>query len=361
MDIATLESNLKAGKLNSIYLLYGEERFLLDNCVKKINKLFGETINGINYIQIDNNNVTEIIADIETPAFGYLQKLIIAKNTGLFQKAKRGKANTSENENSEINEKEKSKSGSNKKEESKFENRLAQYIDENLDMINNSVILVFIEEDADKNALYKEIEKVGCVCNFERQKPIDLAKRLKAICNAYKVNIDSSTLNYFIECCGTSLQDLINEIRKQIEYVGKNGTITKQNIDLLAIKQFESIIFDLTDSLGKRDISEALQVLRNLIAAKEPIQKIFITLYNHFKKIYITKIAIKEKLNIAESLKLKPNQTFLTNKYTMQSKYFKEDELRKILQEFIDLDYKVKNGVIDLNVGLEAILSVYCS
>lgn len=361
MDIAILESNLKAGKLDSIYLLYGEERFLLDNCVKKINKLFGETINGINYIQIDNNNVAEIIADIETPAFGYPQKLIIAKNTGLFQKVKRGKATTSEDESHEINGKEKGKDQSNKKEESKFENRLAQYLDENLNMIKDSVILVFIEDEVEKNTLYKEIEKIGCVCNFERQKPVDLAKRLKAICNAYKVNIDNSTLNYFIECCGTSLQDLINEIRKQIEYVGENGTITKQTIDLLAIKQFESIIFDLTDSLGRRNISDALKVLRNLIAAKEPVQKIFITLYNHFKKLYITKIAIKEKLNIAESLKLKPNQTFLTNKYTMQSKYFKEEELRKILQEFIDLDYKVKNGVIDLNVGLEAILCTYCS
>lgn len=346
MDIATLESNLKAGKLNNVYLLYGEERFLLDNCVKKINKLFGETINGINYIQIDNNNVTEIIADIETPAFGYPQKLIIAKDTGLFQKAKKGKA-VAETKNS--------------KEDNKFANKLATYIDENINMIKDSVILVFIENEAEKNDLYKEIEKVGCVCNFERQKPIDLAKRIKTICNAYKVNIDNSTLNYFIEVCGTSLQDLINEIRKQIEYVGENGTITKQTIDLLAIKQFESIIFDLTDSLGKRNISEALQVLKNLIYAKEPIQKIFITLYNHFKKIYITKIAIREKLNIAESLNLKPNQTFLTNKYTMQSKYFKEDELRKILQEFIDLDYKVKNGAIDINIGLEAILCRYCS
>lgn len=349
MDIATLENNLKAGKLDNIYLLYGEERFILDNCVKKINKLFGDVINGINYIQIDNNNVTEIIADIETPAFGYPQKLIIAKDTGLFQKAKRGKAGSE------------AKVTSNKKDDNKFENKLATYIDENINMIRESVILVFIENEADKNELFKTIDKVGCVCNFERQKPIDLAKRIKAICNAYKVNIDSSTLNYFIESCGTSLQDLINEIRKQIEYVGTNGTITKQTIDLLAIKQFESIIFDLTDSLGKRNISEALQVLKNLIYAKEPIQKIFITLYNHFKKIYITKVAIREKLNIAESLNLKPNQTFLTNKYTMQAKYFKEEELRKILQEFINLDYKVKSGSMDLNIGLESILCRYCS
>ena len=98
MEIATLENNLKAGKLNSIYLLYGEERYLLDNCLKKIGKLFGEKINGINYIQIDNNNVSEIIQDIETPAFGYSKKLIVAKDTGLFQKSakRKKKAESSE-------------------------------------------------------------------------------------------------------------------------------------------------------------------------------------------------------------------------------------------------------------------------
>ena len=100
MDITALENELKAGKLNNIYLLYGEERFLLDNNVKKIKKLFGETVNGINYIQIDNTNVSEIIADIETPAFGYPQKLIVAKDTGLFQKPKRGKSATTEEKTS---------------------------------------------------------------------------------------------------------------------------------------------------------------------------------------------------------------------------------------------------------------------
>ena len=39
ISIENLENELKAGKLNNIYLLYGEERFLLDNNVKKIKKL----------------------------------------------------------------------------------------------------------------------------------------------------------------------------------------------------------------------------------------------------------------------------------------------------------------------------------
>ena len=303
-------------------------------------------INGINYIQIDSNNIQEIISDIETPAFGYPTKLIIAKDTGLFQKSTRKNKKVEETP---------------KKDENKFEKKLADYIKENISTIQDGVILLFVEQDADKNALYKAIDELGIVCNFEKQKPAELAKRIKAICNAYKVNIDGQTINYFIESCGTSLADLINEIRKQIEYVGENGTITKETIDLLGIKQFESIIFDLTDNLGKKNIEESLKVLKNLIYAKEPIQKIFITLYNHFKKLYITKIAVNENLNLAESLNLKANQTFLAGKYRMQSGYFKEAELKKLLKEFIDLDYKVKNGMMDINVGLESILCRYCS
>ena len=157
------------------------------------------------------------------------------------------------------------------------------------------------------------------------------------------------------------MQDLINEIRKLIEYVGENGKIQKEDIDKLSIKKLESVIFDLTDNLGKKDITKSLEVLKNLIYAKEPLQKILITLYNHFKKLYITKIALRQNKDIIESLKLKPNQTFLVNKYKMQSKYFKEEELRNILKQMCDLDYNYKNGLIDLEVGLEGILCVYCS
>lgn len=156
------------------------------------------------------------------------------------------------------------------------------------------------------------------------------------------------------------MQDLINEVRKQIEYAGENGTITKESIDLLCIKKIESIIFDLTDNLGKKNISKALKVLNNLIYTKEPVQRILITLYNHFKKLYMVKLCEKYNRNIIESLNLKANQTFLVSKYKTQANYFKEDELRKILEELINLDSNYKIGLIDLNVGLEAILCRYC-
>lgn len=294
---------------------------------------------GINYIQIDETNVEELISDLQTPAFGYEKKLVIVKNSGLLKKE--GKR-----ENSKLKE---------------LKEKVTKYFTENIEDIKEFNIVIFIEEEIEKNNLYKLLEKKGKVCAFEKQTPAQIASRLKAIFNAYKVNIDDITLKYLIETCGTSMQELINESRKLIEYTGENGIVKKHDIDLLCIKEVEAVIFTLTDSLGKKDIRNALETLKNLIYNKEPIQKILITLYNHFKKLYFTNLALEEKRDIAGALNLKPNQIFLASKYKAQAGYFEKEELRSVIEEFIMLDKNSKIGLIDLNVGLEAILSKYCS
>lgn len=155
---------------------------------------------------------------------------------------------------------------------------------------------------------------------------------------------------------GTNLQILINEARKLIEHAGTGGTIEKIDVDNLAIKKTDSVIFDLTDNLGAKKVGEAMQILDNLVYQKEPLQKILIMLYNHFKKLYFCKLAVKLKRDVATSLSLKPNQTFLVNKYKKQASYFTEEELEKILNEFNNLDYNSKIGKIDIDIGLRSIL-----
>lgn len=337
VKIEELEKNLKSNNISSLYLLYGKEKYLIDSSIKKIKNLFGECMKGINYISIDAESISKIVDELSMPAFGYPKKLIIARNTGLFKKEAKKKQ-------SEI---------------ANIKNSINSYIIENIENIKETAILIFAEEEADKTDLYGTIDKYGIVCEFSPQKPIELKNRLMQICKAYKVNVNDSTLQYFIECCGTDMQTLINEIRKLIEYAGENGTITKELIDTLSIKQIESVIFDLTDNLGQKKVKEALDVFHNLIYAKEPIQKILITLYNHFKKLYIVKLCGKYNKDIATSLKLSPNQMFLINKYKNQARFFKEQELENITKELRNLDYKYKIGLIDIEIGLEAILCAY--
>ena len=313
-----------------VYLLFGEDEYLRNEYVKKIKKSFGILQLGINYVQIDESNKGNIISDIETPAFGFEKKLIIAKDTGLFKK------------------------------KDSLADKIAEYLKDNIENLQD-VELVFIEKEVDKNGLYNVINAKGKVEEFKEQTLPMLIKKVKQIANSYGVEIKENVAQYFLECVGTNMSDIINEIRKLIEYAGKGGEIKKEDIDSLSIKKSESIIFDLTDNLGKKNIKNALEVLNNLIYAKDPIQRILVMLYNHFKKLYIIKLAVEENKNVAQSLNLKPNQSFLVGKYSMQAKYFQKDEIRKLLEELINIDALSKSGEVDINIGLESVLCNYCS
>lgn len=331
-NVLDLENDLKNQNLHGIYVLYGEEKYLQQEYLKKIKKIFGELSLGINYILIDENNIETLISDIETPAFGYPKKLIIIRNSNLFKKDCK----------------------------SPMKDKFKKYIYENFEIIEESCVIVFIEETIHKFDFYKTLEKNATIIETKPLKPVEIKNKLKKICTMYKVNIQDQNLNYLLEIAGTNMQNLINEIRKLIEFAGENGEIKKEDIDKLAIKDMQAIIFDLTDYLGSKNTQKALIVLDNLIYNKEPLQKIIITLYNHFKKLYIVKLSLIEKRDIAEVLALKPNQIFLIGKYKKQAEYFSIEEFEKILKELIDLDYKSKNGMIDLDIGLKSILCKNC-
>lgn len=231
MTVEALENELKDGKLNSIYVLYGEETYLLESSVKKIKKLFGEKQLGINYIELDDETViNSLMPEIQTPPFGYDKKMIIIKNSGLLKKETKKKvAGLKE-----------------------LRDTLEKYLKENSDEIKQNLLLIFVEESIDKLNITKQIEAIGgTLCEFGFQKPIQIEKRLTAICNAYKVNVESGAIKELIEVSGTNMQDLINEVRKLIEYAGDGGTITKKSVEALAIRTLDSNIFDLTDNLRK--------------------------------------------------------------------------------------------------------------
>ncbi len=312
-----------------VYLLYGEDNYLKNEFVKKAKKSFGELQLGINYIQIDESNVNNVISDIETPAFGYERKMIIVKNANLMQK------------------------------KNAISDKLSEYLNDADKQILDSIELIIVEDSVEKNALFNTISKIGMIKEFNEQKIGQLITKVKSISAAYGVQIQENVAQYFIECTGTNMEDIINEIRKLIEYAGKGGTIKKEDIDSLTIKKSESVIFDLTDNLGKKNIHEAINVLHDLIYAKEPVQKILVMLYNHFKKLYIVQLSNGQ--NVAQNLKLKPNQTFLVSKYQNQAKFFTQDEIRNLLNEFMYIDEASKSGNLDINVGLESVLCRYCA
>ena len=347
-----LDSELNSGKLGFLYLIYGTENYIIENDLKKIVKVFGEAQSGINYLKFDDTNIDNLIPNIETPAFGYQKKLLIVRNSGLFKKKK--------SSDSEEKDKEKDKDKSSKKKETDKSKIIAEYLEENEKVINDSVVIVFVEEEVTKNSLFNYILKNGKVCEEKELSLSEINRVVSDLCNRSKVRIDYPNVVYFVQCVGNNMQNIISELGKLVRYVGIGGEITKKDIDDLTIKQIDSYIFDMTDAIGKRNMKKALEILNNMIYMRQQVQMILIILYGHFKDLYLTKICIRENRDIVSNLGLTPNKTFLVKRYREQASYFKEEELKKILFELIDLDVSIKNGSIDPEVGIQTILCTYC-
>ena len=387
MAVSNLEQQLSKKILQPVYVFYGEEKYLIENNINKIKKIFGTLQEGINYCTFDATNIDNIISEIETPCFGYERKLIIVKNANLLSKktSKKNTAKSSKDDELDNNENMTKTSKIEKNEKDSISSKLAQYMEENFKTIQESVILIIVEDKIDKCTLLNTLKKFEnsiaaseqdikgenilsnsnftcgnkvMICEFQKLKLNELVNWLKKVCDLYKVQVEKSTLEYLVETSGTSMQNLLNEIRKIIEYVGEGGKITKKEIELLAIQEVDNIIFNLTDNLGTKNIKNALDILHDLIYMKEPLQSIMINLYRHFKKLYYVKISEKDggTQNIAEVLDLKPNQMFLVSKYKRQATFFKEEELRKFLKGMLELDESYKNGNIDLLIGLETLI-----
>ena len=68
-----------------------------------------------------------------------------------------------------------------------------------MDIINGNVNIIFYETEVDKNNVFDAVNKNGIVCECTELSQMQLIKRLKQICNGYKVNVNENVLAYLIE------------------------------------------------------------------------------------------------------------------------------------------------------------------
>ena len=311
--------------MENLYLISGDDEYEKANYIEKIKEQFCDLKKGINFIQIDKDNLHTLDQELSTYSFFNEPKLIIVK----IQK----KANDED--------------------ESKAKKEwLTDDLEEKILNKIETITLVFIEEGSSKGKLNKLITKNGKVIVFDKKKPNELASWACDFAKEQNVLLGKAEAVYLVDLCGSNKQVLANEILKLVDYI-ENKQITKADIDKMCIKTSEIIIFDLTDSYGKKDIKATLKYLEDLLENKEPLQKILIMITKHFKSLLLAKIALEQGKNVAAELGINP---YPAKKYSDQSKNFSKEELIKIFKGLAQLDVDSKIGKIDLKIGMQKII-----
>lgn len=314
--------------MENIYLITGDDLFEREKEVNKIKEQFGELVKGINFITIEKETIHLLNGEVTTYPFGFEKKLIIVNIVS--------KASSSED-------------GAGKYDW--FDDELTENILNSLDMN----VIVFVGDFPVRSRIYKFVSQNGkCIeCNSPKSKK-DIAPWVISTAKQFNKVITVADANYMIQTCGADKLMLYNEIQKLVDYVGEKNEISKQDIEKVGIRTLETIIFDLTDSVGTRNISNTLRLLDELLQQKEPLQKILIMIARHFKSLLITKLCLNENRNLSEELNTK--FPFIINKYKEQARKFTCEELENVLVDLAELDMDSKVGKIDLKIGLEITL-----
>ena len=313
--------------MEHLYLISGDNEYEKNKYLENIKSSFGTLTKGINYIQIDKDNMYMLEQELSTYSFLCENKLIVVK----IQKKEK-----------DIEETQSSK-----------KDWLTKEVEEQIRMKLDFIWLVFYEENGTNTKLYKLINECGRCVSFEKSKPYEITKWIIENAKKYNVIIDKNNAEYLLEICGTDKVFLDNEINKLANSISEEEKITKELIEKMCVKTSEIIIFDLIDCIGSKNSKIALKYLDELIENKEPIQKIMIMVFKHFKMLLLAKEALRERKDVAKELNVKP---YPAKKYSEQSRNFTEQELIKIIKQLAILDVDSKNGKMDLKIGLQKII-----
>jgi len=325
MDQKTLMSNLKAGKFEKVYLLYGEERYLVSHYTRAIQEAVGDEI----YSDVFDESaaVHDIIMAAETLPFLSDRRLIIVQNSRLFA--------TGRKDDSE---------------------KMAEY----LAKVPDHTIIVFKESDVDRRGkMFKQMSKIGCVIECSPPTPQTLATWVTRLAKENGKIIAPPISHQFVRTVGADMSLLSQEMAKLVSYCADSAEITAADISMICTHTLESRIFDLTKAIGNGRVSDALAMYRNMLIMKESPLMILSMIIRQFRIMLLVKCAKEKGMTIMQSAQELGLRDFMVQEALGHGGRFTTNDLLDALKDCQDADARIKTGLVSPEFGVEMLIIKY--
>lgn len=323
--MSIIDEDIKNGKLNHIYLVYGAESFLRKQYKERLKKVLAPDDDSMNYSYFEGKDISagEVIDLAETMPFLSDKRAIIIENSPFFK---------SEGE------------------------KIAEY----LNAVPDTTYLVFVEESVDKRSkLYKAILKNGCVVEAAGLSEDKIITWILGILKKDNKKITQNTMHYLLGKIGTDMENIRSEVEKLICYCYDRDVITNEDIDAVCTTQISNQIFEMLDAMANKRQKVALQLYYNLLALKEPPMRILFLIGRQFNLLLQARL-LKQKgygdRAIAEKIGVPP---FAATKYLNQAGKFKIADLRQAVAECVEADEAVKSGNRNDRLSVELLIIKY--
>ena len=206
--------------------------------------------------------------------------------------------------------------------------------------------------------IHKMIPTVISRCqrfDFRRLTLPEIIKRLEIIAEKEKVKVERAALELIALNSGGAIRDSEGLLDQALTFAGSRGEIKAEDIkDLLGLVEVE-LVAKFCDFLCQKKASEAINFLNEVTDRGADLQEFAKILINYLRQALILKITGVEEGN--------PIITGLTKeefqKLQNQAANFKEEEIRNILNLFLEAENKMRYSPI-LQLPLELAIIEAC-
>jgi len=327
MNYESMLSLIKQEKIYPVYLLYGKENYLKEDILKKLrNKLIDPAYRDLNYKVFygEKISINVVINDLKILPLISEHKLVVIK----------------EAENI------------NKNDEKKLVNYFNQLNSKNI----FSTLIIIYKEGRPNKELITAIKRIGIIANFNITDKGKLALWIKSKFRQSNKKITQEALFYLQSIVGPDLARLFNEIEKIDIYTKDHKIIEKEDV-MITIGGSEAVnIFKVLDSVGNKDIKNAIDGLVKLNQGNLHHLSIFAMIYRQIKLILQTKLLIAGGFNFKEVEKKLKLPYFVVEKIIKQSKKYTFKEICKSYELLNIADLAFKNSQQEPKIILEELV-----
>lgn len=316
MKYIELKASLK-NELKNAYLIFGEDRYLCFDSLKKIEGALGLTFKDMNAVTIQGGAVSakDIVESANVYPFGDQYRLVVVKD---FNPSK------------------------NKDDFKKIQDYLKAPL--------NSTILVFFNPEGSE--FFKGMSDITLVdCG-----KIDTKVATAYIKNYLAKNDIGATDDAIEKLILFSLCDMTkinSELEKLSAYVAETKVLTTDIVEKFVVQDQDFQIYELAEFLAKGDAENAFKLIDSFMVKPGSAFQLISPLFNNYRRALF--VSVNKDKTTQELANLLGVKEFAIKMLDRQIKAFSPKILKRIVDEIAEYDRKIKVGEIKENIAIKMI------
>lgn len=317
-----MNAQIEAGAFARLYLLYGEEAYLVHQYRDKLLSAVTDVNDTMNFSRFigEKPDTIQIIDFCETMPFLAERRVVLVEGSGLFKTS-------------------------------------CEEFTDKVSAIPDTAILIFVESEVDKRGrLYKTVAKYGEALAFETPDDRTLAVWIKSQFKANGKQAEDVAIFKLIEVTGSDMIWIKNEIDKLVCYCADRDIITARDVEALCVGNTEGRIFEMIEATSRKQQDRALHLYHELLQNREPAMRILFLLARQFDMMLKTKLCLEEHKSDAQIASIIGVPAWSVKKYREQCQTYNRAELKRILESCQEIDYKIKTGQTTDVIAVELLI-----